>query len=181
MLSALNSAQSILAFGDSLTFGYGAEKNMSYPAQLSRLINREVINEGINGELSYQGLLRLESLLDKHQPKLLLLCHGANDLLQNLQRDKMAENLRAMIELARYREIQVVLIAVPDSSLSLAPVKQYQDIAKQMDTVIEKQLLADVLSQPDLHVDPIHPNQFGYQVIAERIAQLLICHGAIHA
>ncbi len=179
MLQPLNQQQPILAFGDSLTFGYGADKNQSYPAQLSKLINMQVINKGINGELSSEGLLRLENLLDHYQPQLLLLCHGANDMLQKSDLDKMAENLRAMIKLAQDRNIQVVLIAVPNTNLLLTPLKQYQQVAEQMNIVVENDLLSDVLSQPDLHSDIIHPNHLGYQKMAQTIAELLRSHGAI--
>lgn len=179
MLQPLNQQQPILAFGDSLTFGYGANTSQSYPAQLSTLINKNVINEGINGELSAEGLLRLESLLDLHKPQLLLLCHGANDMLQKLNLSKMADNLKAMIQLAQDRDIQVVLIAVPNTSLILKPLKQYQQVADEMNIVVENNLIADVLSKPKLHSDLIHPNASGYKMIAEEIALLLKKRGAI--
>ena len=179
MLQPLNQQQPILAFGDSLTFGYGANKEQSYPAQLSKLINRQVINEGINGELSSAGLLRLEKLLDIHNPQLLLLCHGANDILQKRDLNKMADNLKAMITQAQDREIQVVLIAVPQVNLLLTPIKQYQQVADEKQVVIDNDLLADLLKRPSLHSDIIHPNHLGYQKIAQTIAQLLKNHGAI--
>lgn len=179
MLQPLNPDQPILAFGDSLTFGYGADKNQSYPAQLSKLLNREVINGGISGELSSEGLLRLAHLLDSYKPQLLLLCHGANDMLHKSDLDKMADNLKKMIKLAQDRDIQVVLIAVPNTNLLLTPLKQYQQVAKQMNIVLENDLLSDVLAQPKLHSDLIHPNYLGYQKIAESIAQLLKERGAI--
>ncbi|MFT6985007.1 MAG: acyl-CoA thioesterase-1 [Psychromonas sp.] len=179
MLQPLNPSQPILAFGDSLTFGYGADTNQSYPAQLSKLINRRVINAGVNGELSGEGLLRLEKLLDRYKPQLLLLCHGANDLLQKADLEKMADNLKKMIKMAQDRDIQVLLIAVPNTSLLLTPLKQYQQVATQMNIVVENDLLADLLAQPELHSDLIHPNHLGYQKIAETIAQLLKKQGAI--
>lgn len=180
MLQPLNDFQPILAFGDSLTFGYGAAKNESYPAQLSKIIDKEIINEGINGELSRNGLNRLEKILDKHQPQLLLLCHGANDMLQKRNLDNMADNLRAMILLAQQRDIQVVLFAVPNTTLLLSPIKQYQEVADEMNVIVDNELFADILKQPKLHSDLVHPNALGYRQIAERIAQLLADHGAIN-
>lgn len=179
MLQPLNQQQPILAFGDSLTFGYGAGTLQSYPAQLAELTNMNVINAGINGELSSEGVLRLESLLDKHKPQLLLLCHGANDMLQKLNLNKMADNLKAMIRLAQDRDIQVVLIAVPNTSLILKPLKQYQKVADEMNIIVENNLLADVLSNPKLHSDLIHPNASGYQKMAEKMALLLKEKGAL--
>ncbi|WP_051302986.1 arylesterase [Psychromonas aquimarina] len=178
-MQQLNPDQPILAFGDSLTFGYGAPQNKSYPAQLSRLIDIPVINAGINGELSKNGLARLEQLLELHDPQLLLLCHGANDMLRKSDLALMADNLRAMISMAQDRDIQVVLIAVPNTTLLLTPLKQYQQVADEMGIIVENDLLADVLSRPGLHSDLIHPNAAGYQQMAEVIAQLLADKGAI--
>jgi lysophospholipase L1-like esterase len=126
-LTPLDNRQPILAFGDSLTYGYGATTAQSYPVQLSQLLNMEVINAGISGEKSRQGLKRLGTLLDKYQPQLLLLCHGGNDVLKKQNLDNMKENLAKMIEMAQSRDIQVVLISVPEASLFLPDIKQYQE------------------------------------------------------
>src|ERR1700675_2661914 len=91
----------ILAFGDSLTDGTGANEDESYPAQLARLTGRRVVREGIPGEVSEAGLARLPAALDEHRPRLLLLCHGGNDFLRRLPKEKAADNARAMIRLAR--------------------------------------------------------------------------------
>ena len=167
MLHKLNSHQPILAFGDSLTFGFGATDTQSYPAVLSKLINHQVINEGINGELSYTGSQRLESLLEDYQPQLLILCHGANDMLQGLNLDKMAKNLRRMIKLAQERNIQVILIAVPQINPKLTPIDQYQEVSDEKQIVIENKIFTDILQCPELLCDDIHPNNLGYEKIAK--------------
>ena len=68
-LNKLSRDAVIVAFGDSLTFGSGAKDHESYPRQLAQLINRDVINEGIPGELSGEGLRRLPTVLEEHQPE----------------------------------------------------------------------------------------------------------------
>jgi lysophospholipase L1-like esterase len=179
VLSKLDHTDKILAFGDSLTFGYGASTEQSYPAVLSQLSGLNVINEGISGELSTEGLNRLEALLDLHKPSLLLLCHGANDMLKKRNLDTMAKNLEAMITLAQQRDIEVLLIAVPNATIFLKPLEQYQQVAEKMKVPLENHLIADILSQPSLHSDIIHPNALGYQTMAEKIHQDLISLGAL--
>ena len=80
----------ILAFGDSLTYGSGAPKNTDYPSVLSALSQHKVINAGIPGEISRTGLRRLPALLDQHQPELLILIHGGNDLLRRIPEQQIA-------------------------------------------------------------------------------------------
>ena len=169
----------VLAFGDSLTFGTGAGTGESYPEVLSGLIGRTVVNAGVPGEVSTDGLLRLPALLDREQPALLLLCHGGNDQLQRLDPARLADNLRAMIREARDRNIAVVLIAVPAPGLSLRPLPLYGEIAGEFGLPIEREMVADILADRALKSDYIHPNGAGYRRLALAVADLLRAAGAV--
>ncbi len=164
----------IVAFGDSLTYGIGASSEESYPAILSNLIQREVINAGVSGERTAQGLERLPKILEKYQPDLLILCHGGNDLLRKTGEKKAADNLIAMIKMAQEYESEVVLIGVPKPQLFLSSAADfYTEIATKMEIPYDGDIIADVLSKKSLKSDVIHPNAKGYQKIADAIAELL--------
>ena len=178
-LPVLAANATILAFGDSLTYGTGAAVNESYPAQLKSLISREVIAAGVPGETSADGLVRLPGALDEHQPKLLIVCHGGNDFLQKLGDEKTAANVRAMVKLAKDRGIAVVLIATPKPGLLPTPPDFYQAIAKEFSIPIDDAVLKNVLADNALKSDLVHPNARGYGVMAAAMAKLLKKSGAV--
>lgn len=169
----------ILAFGDSLTHGTGADKNESYPIILEQSINRKVINAGIPGELSMQGLKRLPKLLDKHQPGLLILCHGGNDLLQKKNLTKAETNIRQMIALAVNKNIPVILLGVPKPGLFLNDAKLYSNISENTDITYIPNLIAEILSDASMKSDPVHPNKAGYRKMALALATTLRDSGAL--
>ena len=169
----------ILAFGDSLTYGTGAEKNESYPVILENTINRKVINAGVPGELSIQGLKRLTKFLDKHQPGLLILCHGGNDILQRGSHAEAEDNIRKMIALAENKNIPVILLGVPKPGLFLSSAKLYANIAESTNVIFMPNLIADVLSDASMKSDSVHPNKAGYREMAFTISNILQDAGAL--
>lgn len=170
----------ILAFGDSLTYGTGANhQTESYPAVLAQLSGKTVINAGVPGEVSGEGLSRLKSLLNEHQPELVLLCHGGNDLLRKLDTDVLKDNLRQMIQLIREQGAQVVMLSVPKPGVFLKAAPLYQEVASSEQVLLDDETIADIESQSSLKSDPIHPNAEGYRLLAEKLHQLLDQAGAI--
>ncbi|MBN1545324.1 MAG: arylesterase [Syntrophaceae bacterium] len=169
----------ILAFGDSLTYGTGAQPEENYPAVLERLTGRRVINAGVPGEVTSEGLIRLPDVLNRTRPNLLLLCHGGNDFLRHLDQQMTRRNLEAMIHLARNRGVAVVLIAVPAPGFLLRPPSFYEEIADKQKLPLEKEILEDILSEGTLKADYIHPNASGYKMFAETIRDLLRKSGAL--
>jgi acyl-CoA thioesterase I len=178
-LPPLEANATVLAFGDSLTFGTGASPAESYPAQLATLISRNVVAAGVPGEISADGLARLPAALDEHQPKLLLLCHGGNDFLRKLGDDVAAANVRAMVKLARDKNIAVAIIATPKPGFSVAPPAFYAEIAKEFSVPINDNALKKILTDNALKSDLIHPNAKGYRQLAEEVAAMLKKAGAV--
>lgn len=170
----------ILAFGDSLTYGSGVEADNSYPAVLERLSGYRVINAGVPGERTPAGVARLPRVLEAYQPKLLILCHGGNDMLRKQSMAAMQANLETMIQLARERGIQVVLLGVPRPALfGLESAEPYYAVADSIGVPLEDAIIPEVLSDTGLKSDQIHPNAEGYRLIAAALHRLLREEGAL--
>lgn len=178
-LSPLTQDAVILAFGDSLTYGTGANKTQSYPAVLEQLTGLTVINKGIPGETTGEGLKRLSSVLLQHQPDLVILCHGGNDILRRLDKTQLASNLEQMVKTIKASGADVVIVGVPMFNFGLAVPKLYPDLAEKYQLANDMMLLADIISQPSLKSDQIHPNAEGYLIFGQRIFKLLQQAGAI--
>ena len=178
-LAPLGPDELILAFGDSITSGAGANPDESYPAQLEKLIGHKVINAGVSGEMVEQGVERLPKSIDEQRPSIAIICHGGNNFLQGQDDGHVKENIRSMIQIARARNVQVVLVGVPKPGLILRDAAIYGELAKEFSVPYRKNVLSRILSNPALKADQIHPNAEGYTVFAQAIAELLVNRGAI--
>jgi len=164
----------IVAFGDSITYGYGVSDEQNYPSQLSRLLQETVINAGVNGETTSEGLRRLPSVLEEHQPKILIIIHGGNDILRRQSLDRAKENIIQMIKLARKQNIHVVLVGVPRVEiLALKTDKIYHEIARELNVPLDDSSLERILGDSSLKIDHIHPNAEGYTILANSLAELI--------
>jgi lysophospholipase L1-like esterase len=176
----LSSSATIVAFGDSITYGSGAAPSDSYPSILRALTGLNVINSGIPGETSSKGLVRLADVLDSENPQLLILCHGGNDFLRKLDQQQLYHNMVAMIKQARERDIDVILLGVPQPKLMFmksAPV--YEKVAKELKVPINTEIIPKVVSDNSLKSDLLHPNKSGYRLIAESVYQLIKQSGGL--
>lgn len=178
-LPSLSQDAVILAFGDSLTYGTGANESESYPAVLSQLTGRKVVNAGVPGEISAVGAERLSKLLELEHPALIILCHGGNDLLAHQNHQLIKENLKRMILMAGEKRISILLIAVPSPDLTLKPPDIYKELSKEFNIPIEQRALSNILGKSSLKSDYIHPNAVGYKKLAEGLAELLKKSGAL--
>jgi acyl-CoA thioesterase-1 len=163
----------ILAFGDSLTNGFGANSELSYPKLMQKKTGLKVINAGVNGELSSEGLLRLPMFL-RHKPDLVILCHGGNDILNNLSSVQLKNNLLAMIKLIQESGAKVLLVGVPNFGLFGFDVHEvYEEVADETDVSFEDKILTDIERKDSLKSDFIHPNEKGYEMMADAFIKIL--------
>lgn len=159
----------ILAFGDSLTAGYGVSKNQSYPAVLAKLSGLDVINAGISGETTTEGLARFESELEETSPSFIILMEGGNDILRGMSLEQCKENLASMIQIAQMKKIPVLLIGIPEKKLFSNSAPLYQELADQFDLLFMDSIIGDLQRQPSLKSDYVHFNEEGYKKLAEEI------------
>ena len=178
-LEKLEASAVVLAFGDSLTYGTGANREESYPAVLERAIGRKVVNAGVPGETSAQGRERLAEALEEVKPRLLILCHGGNDFLRRLDEAAAAENVRAMIRMAREKGVGVVLLATPKPGLPPSIPTFYGEIAAEEEIAFEEAAIRTVLFDNRLKSDMVHPNGEGYARIAAAVEKVLRKSGAL--
>lgn len=157
----------ILAFGDSITYGYGVMQKDSYPAQLQKKTGLHVINAGISGEESSEGLSRLPKLL-KEKPDLVILCHGGNDILRKRSDEKLKTNLIEMINLIKESGAKVLLVGVPNfGMLGVKTHPLYSEVADETEVFFEEDVLSLVEADNRLKIDTIHPNKKGYEIMID--------------
>jgi lysophospholipase L1-like esterase len=178
-LAKLGAADVIVAFGDSLTFGTGATESESYPIVLGQLLGRSVVRAGVPGEVTAGGLARVQSVIDEHKPKLMIVCLGGNDMLRKVDEGETRSNLREIIKTIRAQGIAVVLIGVPRPALLTSAPPLFEEIAKEFGLPYEGKIVTDILYKPDQKADTIHPNAKGYRRMAEAVAALLKKAGAV--
>lgn len=167
----------VLALGDSLTYGYGASPAESYPAQLQKLTGWDIINGGISGDTSAQALSRLPALLQR-QPKLVLISIGGNDFLRKLPEAETRANIAEIIETVQKENIPAVLVGVPHLSVGalfghLSDHPLYQELAEQYKILLFSGAWSEILSDEKLKSDQIHANAAGYRAFAERLEKFL--------
>ncbi|OFN87401.1 arylesterase [Neisseria sp. HMSC064E01] len=167
----------VLALGDSLTYGYGASPAESYPAQLQKLTGWDIINGGISGDTSAQALSRLPALLQR-KPKLVLISIGGNDFLRKLPEAETRNNIAETIESVQKENTPAILVGVPHLSVGalfghLSDHPLYQELAEQYKIPLFEGAWSEILSDEKLKSDQIHANAAGYRIFAEKLERFL--------
>lgn len=169
----------VLAFGDSVTFGTGAAPGADYPTQLGALTGWDVRNHGVPGDTAQAARERIRAAIDETRPALVIVEIGGNDFLKKRPEAAVREDIRAILDVVRAVNVPAVLVAVPKFSLFGAVAGRLEDspiyatLAEEAQLPLVANVFAEVLSDPSLKADPIHPNAPGYRRLAEGIADQL--------
>ncbi|WP_373975230.1 arylesterase [Chitinibacter sp. SCUT-21] len=169
----------VLAFGDSLTYGVGADDAQSYPAVLAQKTGWQIVNAGVPGETAAQARQRFSATLDDVKPRLVLLCLGGNDFLQKLPAEQTKAELGLMLDELKRRNLPVLLIGVPKLGLGLETPALYHEVAEAYQVPLNEDSLAQILAKSSLKSDLVHPNAAGYRQLADELADQLADLGAL--
>lgn len=176
-----DSSRVILFFGDSLTAGYGLDREQAFPALVQARIdslgwNFEVFNAGLGSETSAGGLRRIDWLL-RRPIDVFVLELGANDGLRGVDPQDTHANLQAIVERvqAKNPEVAVVIAGMQmppnfGAEYAAAFAAVFPAVAQKNDAALIPFLLEGVGDQPALNLpDGNHPNAEGHRVVAETV------------
>jgi len=171
-LHLTSSGTTIVAFGDSVTAGTGAPADSSYPARLGEFLGVPVVNAGVPGDTTADGLRRLPRLLDL-DPWLVIVELGGNDFLRRMPAEGAEDNLAAILGALAGQGIAVVLVEVDPPVLGGAYSGLHQRLAERFGVRLVKGVVEEVLADPARKSDQIHPNAAGYADIARAVARVV--------
>jgi lysophospholipase L1-like esterase len=173
LVNASPHAGPIVAFGDSLTSGVGADAGRGYVDQLGRLIGRPVINRGVPGNTIADAAGRLQSDVLDLRPALVIVLLGGNDMLRRRDINESFADLKRIVERIQRSGAVVVLVGLQGLSPIGGVAGRYKALARQTGCVFVPDILDGIFGNPKLLSDHLHPNSDGYAIMAERIAEAI--------
>ena len=170
----------LLILGDSLSAGYGMDREQSWVNLLDIRLQElgysyRILNSSISGDTSQGGLVRIPRLLDRYQPEIVMLELGGNDGLRGINPDITRANLTSMIQQSQDAGARVLLAGIKlPPNYGSAYLEQfesiYSDLASEFDTLLVPFFMEGVALRPDLlQADNIHPNEKGQPVLLDNV------------
>lgn len=167
----------IVALGDSLTAGLGATEGKTYPEQLAKLIDREVVAKGVPGENSGQGLARLKPDALDLKPAAVIVLLGGNDILQRIPAETTIANIDSIASQCEAAGALVAVVTVkPPLMFSTEIGRGLKKVAREHECLYVPDVMDGIMGDPNLMSDPLHPNDAGYEIMAQRISEALGPH-----
>jgi acyl-CoA thioesterase-1 len=163
-------ATTVVAFGDSLTSGYGAGAGEDYPSRLATLVGTTVENAGVSGDTTEAALARIDEDVLARQPRIVIVGLGGNDFLRRMPITETEANLRTIVRKIQTSGAMVVLLGFDFPGFGPDYADMYEDVAADEGCLLIPDMLDGILNTPSLKSDEIHPNAAGYQLMAERVS-----------
>jgi acyl-CoA thioesterase I len=179
----IDTRPAIVAFGDSLTAGFGADPGKSFPDFLQKDLDAaglhwRVVNLGVSGNTTTDGVSRLSEVVAR-KPRVTIVEFGGNDGLRGLPIETTRANLEQIIQTLQSAGSKIVLAGMtlppnygPDY---IKPFQQvYADLAAKYRLTRIPFLLSDVALHPNLmQRDGIHPKAEGNEIVATTVMRYL--------
>lgn len=161
--------RTIVCLGDSITSGLGAPSGSAYPYLLASRLGVEVVNEGVRGDTAEEGLARVDDALDA-DPWLVIVELGGNDILQRVPPERTEAALRAILDRLIAARVVPMLVEV-DAPFAGQYAEIYERLGDEYDVPVVEDVLGEILRDPALKSDSIHPNAQGHRELAEAVAE----------
>jgi acyl-CoA thioesterase I len=185
-----HATSTIVMFGDSLVAGYRLKSEESLPVQVYNLLTGQgydviVINQGVSGNTTSGGRMRLQNILDTKHPDIVILALGANDMLKSVDPTVIRDNIDFMLRQLQERRIKTILMRVtppPGYNLAYAAalVEVYSDMGKKYSVPVYPFFLEPIYGNSGyMQADGVHPNGAGVAFIAKYLSDYLISTGWI--
>lgn len=158
----------IVAFGDSLVAGYGATSGKDFISLLSARIGEPIINMGVPGDTTTDGLARIDDVIAR-EPRAVILLLGGNDFLRKVPRNQAFANLKAIIQKLQASGARVLLLGVRGGLLADNASSDFKKLARETGVEFVPDVLDGLFADSRYMYDSIHPNDAGYAKVAERV------------
>lgn len=166
--------ENVVAFGDSLVYGYGATSGNDFVSILSKKLLKEnitttsIVNLGVPGNTTIQGLERLQDVINLN-PRVVIVLLGGNDALRKVAKKETFDNLEQIIVKIQASGAAVVLLGIRNGILTDEYKREFEALAKKYNTAFVPDVLSGVFGRKNLMSDTVHPNDEGYKIIAGRV------------
>ena len=168
----LNSpGHTIVVLGDSLAAGVGSGPGEAYPDLLAARLKADVVNAGVSGNTTADGLARVGDVLAE-DPWLVIVELGGNDILRQVPPEQTERNLRAILDRLIAGRVVPVLVEM-DAPFGARYREIYGRLGDEYHVPIVEDVFGEVLRDPALKSDQIHPNAEGQRRLAQAIAEEL--------
>jgi len=164
----------IICFGDSITWGYGVEPDESFPVLLKEMLDRPVLNMGIDGDTTIEAMKRLETDVLERDPFLVIIEFSGNDFLRKIPKEESFNNIRQMVEKIQARGAMVAIVDI-SAGIFLGEYRAaLRRLSREKRTIFIPHILSGIITNSKLKSDFFHPNAEGYKLVAQRIHRAIL-------
>ena len=163
----------VVCFGDSVTAGYGVNRDQAFPALVAEKLEIPVLNVGVDGDTTADALARLDRDVLAHDPFLVVVEFGGNDFRKRVDRQETFDNIDRIVGRIVDHGAMVAVLELQIGIFRDKYLAGYKEVCKRHGALLIPDFMDDILGNHDLTVDGIHPSPQGHVLIADRVAESL--------